>query len=166
MTERGELLLTLLLAALCLATGAMALIPHLVVRDVPIEFEAPNISVAVDGAVARPGIYQLPFRSRVADALELAGGVTSSAETSLVELAATLGPGDTVFVPFQSAGGGEERISINSAAPDRLEGLPGVGPVTAQRIVSGRPYAKLEDLLRVKGIGEKTLERLREYVRL
>lgn len=166
MTQRTELLLTLLLAGLCVVTGALALIPRMFVRTVPIEYEAPDISVAVDGAVAKPGVYRLPFRSRVADALDLAGGVTNQAETSLVDLAATLNPGDRVFVPLISASGGGTRVSVNSAPPDELDELPGVGPVMAERIVAGRPYSKLEDLLRVKGIGEKTLERLRAYVRL
>lgn len=166
MSQRTELLLTLLLAGLSVVTGALAVIPRLLVRTAPIEFEAPDISVAVGGAVMKPGVYQLPFRSLVADALELAGGVTARAETSLVDLAATLGPGERVFVPLQTADGGRERISINSAASDELDELPGVGPVTARRIIEGRPYSKLEDLLRVKGIGEKTLERLRARARL
>ncbi|HEX7002788.1 MAG TPA: ComEA family DNA-binding protein [Trueperaceae bacterium] len=166
MSERGELLLTLLLTGLCLTVGGMALLPRLLVREVPIEFEAPDISVAVDGAVVSPGIYRLPFRSRVADAIELAGGLTPAAETSLVDLAAPLGPGDKVFVPYRTAEGGDQRISVNSATVDELEELPGIGPVTARRIVEGRPYSRLQELLQVKGIGEKTLERLQPHVRL
>ncbi|MEX2534837.1 MAG: ComEA family DNA-binding protein [Trueperaceae bacterium] len=166
MPQRTELLLTLILAGLCVVTGALAVLPRMVVRAAPIEFEAPDISVAVGGAVARPGVYRLPFRSRVVDALELAGGMTAQAETTLVDLAATLGPGDRVHVPLRTAEGGAARISINSASTSELDDLPGVGPVTADRIIAGRPYTRLEDLLRVKGIGEKTLERLRAHVRL
>lgn len=166
MADRTELLLTVVLASACLAVALLATVPRLAVQRTPITFEAPDISVAVDGEVLRPGVYRLPFRSRVVDALELAGGVTDEAEASLIDLAATLGPGERVHVPSRHAAGGAERISVNSAMPAELELLPGVGPVTAARIVAGRPYSRLEDLLRVKGIGEKSLERLREHARL
>jgi competence protein ComEA len=166
MTDRAEQLLTALLATACLVLALLATLPRMTVRHVPIAFEAPDISVSVGGEVERPGVYSLPFRSRVADALELAGGMTDAAEASLVELAATLTTGDSVHVPAKVDGQGAERISLNSAAARELELLPGVGPVTAARIVAGRPYARLEELLRVKGIGEKTLERLRAHARL
>ncbi|MEZ0348015.1 MAG: ComEA family DNA-binding protein [Thermus sp.] len=58
-----------------------------------------------------------------------------------------------------------EPVSLNRASLEELESLPGVGPVLARRIVEGRPYGRVEDLLRVKGIGPATLERLRPYVR-
>jgi competence protein ComEA len=166
MTDRAEQLLTVLLASACLGVALMATLPRMTVRQVPIAFEEPDITVSVAGEVERPGVYRLPFRSRVADALELAGGMTATAEASLLELAATLTTGDSVHVPAKIDGQGAERISLNSAAARELELLPGVGPVTAARIVEGRPYGRLEDLLRVRGIGEKTLERLRAHVRL
>nr|WP_277621330.1 ComEA family DNA-binding protein [Thermus arciformis] len=58
-----------------------------------------------------------------------------------------------------------EPISLNAATLEELEALPGVGPVLARRILEARPYRQVEDLLRVKGIGPATLERLRPYVR-
>lgn len=166
MADRGELLISAVLAALCLLAAAFAIVPRMAVRSVPISIEAPEISVAVGGAVARPGVYRLPLRSRVIDVVELAGGFTAEAETSLVDLAAAVGPGDRVQVPSRYDDSGEERISLNSAPAPALESLPGVGPVTAARIVAGRPYSRLEELLRVKGIGERTLERLRPHLRL
>jgi competence protein ComEA len=166
MSDRAESLLTLLLIGFCLMVALYVGLPRLLPRDVPVRFEAPDIDVSVSGEVARPGVYRLPFRSRVADLVELAGGLTPGAETSLVDLAATLGPGDGVHVPSRASPAGAPRVSVNSAPAGLLETLPGVGPVMALRIVNGRPYSRLDDLLRVAGIGEKTLERLRPFIGL
>lgn len=166
MTDRSELLLTALLAVACLVAAVVAIVPRVAVRRVPIEFAAPDINVTVDGEVAHPGVYRVPFRSRVVDVLALAGGMTAEAETTLVDLAAPLGAGDRVHVPSRSSENSiGRRISVNSAAFEQLLLLPGVGPVTAERIIAARPFPVIEDLLRVKGIGDKTLERLRDHVR-
>ncbi|HET8985480.1 MAG TPA: helix-hairpin-helix domain-containing protein, partial [Trueperaceae bacterium] len=75
--------------------------------------------------------------------------------------------GESIFVPGLAAGDGRAaRVSINSDPPGSLDSLPGIGPVMAARIVAHRPYASLDDLLRVPGIGPRTLERLKPLVTL
>ena len=70
------------------------------------------------------------------------------------------------MVPRLRTESGDIRISLNSATAAELESLPGVGPATARRIIAGRPYGRVDDLIRVSGIGPKTLERLRPRVGL
>ena len=154
------------LVAVCLVLTGINILPRLFVRDVSITVTQPDITVSVTGAVAEPGVYTLAWGSRVADAVEAAGGFTLGAEQSLVNLADPLDTGETVFVPLQRADTGEVRISINSATAAELETLPGVGPATAKSIIFGRPYSALEDLLEVKGIGPKTLEKLQPKIKL
>ncbi len=166
MTPGQEARLTLILLFVCLALAALNLAPRLSVGRSPISHEQPDVTVAISGAVRTPGVYSLPWGARVDELVSAAGGYAAGAEPSLVNLAAQLVTGETVFVPEVSTPVGEVRVSLNSASPEQLESLPGVGPVTARRIVAGRPYARLEELVRVKGIGPKTLERLRPHVRL
>ncbi|HNQ98478.1 MAG TPA: ComEA family DNA-binding protein [Trueperaceae bacterium] len=162
--RRDLLIRVLVLVGLCLAaalgvgTFARRPAPPLVVR--------PPITVAVSGEVVRPGMYEVEFGARVEELLRLAGGFLPTAARSLVQLAAPLTDGQSVVVPALATPGGTERVSLNSADPARLETLPGIGPATARRIVEHRPYARIDDLLRVPGIGPKKLERLRALVTL
>lgn len=163
----SENALTAILAGVCLAGGAVALAPRAFVRLEPLVVEQPPVSVAVAGEVARPGVYQLPFGSRVADAVEAAGGFLPTAARDLLRLAAPVNDGQSVHVPSATAAGtGDPRVSLNSASLAELDSLPGIGPVIAERIVQGRPYATVEELLEVPGIGPATLERLRPLVGL
>ncbi|MCC6223910.1 MAG: ComEA family DNA-binding protein [Thermoleophilia bacterium] len=139
--------------------------------------EAAPLVVHVVGAVRRPGIYRLPEGSRVADAVERAGGATRRAELGLVNLAAPLVDGQQVLVPRRGAGGpatsgapggAPSPLSLSTATLEQLDGLPGVGPVTAQRILDHRerhgPFASVDELDAVPGIGPARLEQLRELV--
>ena len=154
------------LLAVCMTLAGFNLVPRLLVDETPIVLEQRDITVAVSGAVNTPGSYALPWGSRVSDAVAAAGGFTLQAEQSLVNLADPLDAGEAVFVPEVVTETGEVRVSVNSATPAELDTLPGVGPATAAAIVKGRPYNSLEDLLNVKGIGPKTLEKLRPKVKL
>ena len=130
----------------------------------------------VSGEVAEPGLVEVDAEARVADAVARAGGSTRNADLGLVNLAAELHDGQQIVIPEVGAGvpgGGvavDGMIHINSATPSELEQLPGVGPVLAGRIAAYRdengPFATVEDLLDVSGIGEGKLETLRDSVAL
>lgn len=145
------------------------------------ERESPeHVVVHVVGAVRSPGLYRLDDGSRVADALALAGGAMPKAELTAVNLAAPLIDGTQVVVPrvgqaqapAMSAAGATGApagpIRLNTATVDELQGIPGVGPVTAQQIVAFReqngPFRSVDELDAVPGIGPKRLEQLRELV--
>lgn len=173
-----------------LAGVALALVGWWVVRrpaPLPLTLEPPPtpepLLVQVDGAVARPGLYALPPGARVADAVEAAGGFAPQADTQRVNMAARLEDGAWVWIPavtetplpVPTPPAAEApvppslaRININTATAAELEILPGVGPTLAQRIVAYReahgPFASVDDLLAVKGIGPAKLEQLRPYV--
>jgi len=167
LTPAGERLLTGLLLSACLLIGAVAAAPRLAPRVSAPELERGEVVVHVHGQVHEPGTYALPWGSRVADLIAAAGGVTADADTALLALAATLTDGRSVVVPSRTSPDGEVgRIDLNTASQRLLTTLPGVGPVTAERIIAGRPYHRLEDLLRVPGIGPARLEALRERVTL
>jgi competence protein ComEA len=141
------------------------------------------VTVHVSGAVAAPGLVTLRGEARVADAVAAAGGATRNADLAAINLAAPIHDADHVHVPTLGdsgnpeggpAGGGDGSgatsggIDLNGATVAELEELPGVGPVLAERIAAYRdehgPFAAVEDLLDVPGIGEGKLAMLRDSV--
>jgi competence protein ComEA len=139
---------------------------------------SPRAFVHVVGAVRRPGLYRLPQGARVADAVRLAGGVTRSAQLELVNLAAPIADGAQVVVPRRgvaaavgsggTAGVPSAPVHLNSATLEQLDALPGVGPVTAQKILDHRQqhgaFRSVDELDAIPGIGPARLEQLRELV--
>jgi competence protein ComEA len=142
--------------------------------------------VHVAGRVVQPGLQRLPAGARVADALEAAGGPTDDAALDAINLARLLNDGEQLLVPgiddmSASAGGDagpagpsafrpDGTLDLNRASQADLETLPGVGPVTAARIVEHReqhgPFTVLGDLRLVQGIGEKTFQSLVDLLSL
>jgi competence protein ComEA len=137
----------------------------------------PRVVVYVVGAVRRAGIYRLRDGARIADALRRAGGPTRRADLASVNLAAPVVDGQQIVVPARlgpgvSAGAGAApgagaRVSLSAATVDQLDELPGVGPVTAQKIVDWRvthPIRSVDDLDAIPGIGPARIEQLRDLV--
>ena len=134
------------------------------------------LQVYVTGEVANPQqTYNLPAGSRVADAINAAGGPTDNADQDRINLAGLLRDGDQIHLPAIDADDvelptpmGGEKVRINSATQSELESLPGIGPVTAASIIEFREeaggFAALDDLDAVPGIGPATLENLRDLV--
>jgi len=138
-----------------------------------------RLIVDVVGGVRRPGLYRLALGARVADALARAGGLTPKADRTLVNLAAPLADGEQVIVPLRVAGGAGSSGGSSSAAPagpvhlnvatlEQLDALPGVGPVTAQKILDYRDkhgaFGSVDELDAISGIGPARLDQLRDLV--
>jgi competence protein ComEA len=145
------------------------------------------IQVYVSGAVAHPGVYALPWDSRVDDALTAAGNCADDADLIRVNLAERLQDGQQIYVPCRAetvtpelptpvprasstvepspAG---EKININTAGAAELEVLAGIGPVLSQRIVDYRqsngPFRKPEDIKKVSGIGDGIFARIEDHI--
>lgn len=140
--------------------------------------EAERLVVHVAGAVRQPGLYELKEGSRVSDAVARAGGATAKADTAAVNLAAPLADGIQVLIPSRVAGaagagatgvgGVAPRVSLSSATVADLDALPGIGPVTAQKIVDYRSqhggFGAVDDLDAIPGIGPTRIEQLRDLV--
>ncbi len=131
--------------------------------------------VDVAGAVARPGLYHLPSGTRIADAVAAAGGLSAKADSTLVNLAAPLADGEQVLVPVRgaaaAAGGAPSPtapVDLNTATPDQLDALPGIGPATAEKIIAYRqahgPFRAVDELEGVPGIGPSKLAQLKGLV--
>ena len=143
--------------------------------------------VQVAGAVRRPGVYRLRADRRVDDAVREAGGPAAKADLAGVNLAAKVSDGQQVIVPVAGAAGATaptapagaaggaggapgQPLNLNTASPEQLDQLDGVGPATAQKIVAYRQahggFRSVTELDQVPGIGEKKLAALKDRVRV
>ena len=133
------------------------------------------IYVDIAGAIEKPGVYALPIDSRLITALQKAQGLTTLADRYLVaknfNLAKKLTDEEKIYIPFLeeremfvSDSISQTNISINNASQTQLELLPGIGPVTAKKIIDKRPYSDISELLIKKAIGQKTYENILEMI--
>lgn len=156
----------------------------------------PAMRVHVAGAVANPGVYELAAEGRVAEAIQAAGGLLPEADAQSINLAAQLQDGDRLLVPttvppplivtvqVPSRAGAQIAIptqtspgiispttgliNINTATQLELESLPGIGPVTAQKIIDYRvahgPFKDIQAIMEIKGIGPATFEQIKDLI--
>jgi competence protein ComEA len=158
--------------------------PRIVVQQAPIARAAASppvperLVVQLSGEVIAPGVYQLPVGARIEDALKAAGGATESGDIHRLNLAARLADGQQIVVPKRvspllapaadALSPTPGRLNLNVASVAQLDRLPGVGPVTAQRIVAYReqhgPFTSIEQLRQANLVNASTYEKIKELV--
>ena len=174
----------MVLAAIALAVlFAGAMLFHDTEEAVPLDAgarpaEEQQITVYVSGAVVKPGVVAMRKTERVEQAIAVCGGVLPQADLTNVNLAQPLKDGMQIRVPERADAGGsaakmaesDGKIHINTADEKKLDELPGVGPVMAKRIVEYRnehgPFESVDDLTKIRGIGEEKLAKIREKAEL
>lgn len=149
---------------------------------------AAEVYVDVDGAVVRPGVYRLKDGARVSQAIDAAGGLTAEADVTGLNRASKVADGQKIYVPkvgeqqaAAAVGGAESSaattpgvgsssglVNINTASAAELQTLSGIGPSMAQSIIDERTkngaFASVDDLMRVSGIGEKKLAKIKDCI--
>ena len=173
--------LVVLISALFVARGSSQ---EVVAAPIPLEIESvieQTLMIDVAGAVVNPGVYSLPLNARVFEAIKAAGGLKKGADASDVNQARILKDGEQIYIyptsqSFTSSSGTKKTIRkngpimINRASVKEFESLDGIGPVLANRIVAFRkingPFAAIEDLMKVPGIGSSTFAKFKEKLRV
>ena len=146
---------------------------------VAVQIAAPEILVDVTGAVTKPGVYTLAANSRVIDAIKAAGDSAPGADLSTINLARVLSDGEQIYVDATIINSAGKRISktvhsgpinVNRATAAQLDSLDGIGPVIAKRIIEYRkvngPFATVEDLQKVSGIGTAKFAIIKSKLRI
>lgn len=141
------------------------------------ETKVPEVVVDVDGAVVSPGVYRLSGDVRAGDAIAAAGGLNAEADSSRVNLASKISDGQKILVPLKQEQATSEQgdlvslsqdvsslVSINGASEAELDTLPGIGPVTAGKIIAARPYASVEELLSKKAVTKSVFDKIKDLV--
>lgn len=140
-----------------------------------------HIVIDLKGAVEKPGVYTMTDGERVIDAIDKAGGLLPDADENTINLAGLLKDEMVIYIPkigedsaqpvFQTSGvGGENdgKVRVNSATAEELQKLQGIGPSKASAIITYReengPFKTVDEILNVSGIGEKTLENIKDQI--
>ena len=165
---------------------AVAATPTVLASPTPTPSRTPTVLVHVLGAVRSPGVVELPQGARVSDAIAKAGGLTAAADPGELNLAAAVADGSQLVIGTRGRPRGELRgdgveggtgpagssatVSLNTATLEQLDTLPGVGPVTAQKILDWRKehgrFTSVTELQEVDGIGPKTYADIAQNVRV
>lgn len=186
------------LSLLCIALSISILIKSYQV-DKPIQFSSDALeqatvagiltseflTVDIEGAVSKPGVYELPFGSRVEDAITAAGGFSTDADLAMIakvlNRAAKVSDGAKLFIPRVSdrtvvrdesvaveadVPVNSGMVSLNGASQSELEALNGIGPATAKKIIAGRPYQTLEEVVSKKAMSQSLFTKLKDQLSL
>lgn len=138
------------------------------------------IFVDVSGAVNKPGVYKLSLGSRVEEAITAAGGFMETANGEYISkrlnMAQKLSDGSKIYVPFLTenvdslantaiaGANAQSKVNVNTSTQSELEALPGIGPVTASKIISDRPYQSIKELLDKKTISKGVFEKIKDQI--
>ena len=138
-----------------------------------------GVTVDVAGAVVKPGVYTLKGDSRMQDALIAAGGMSAEADRDSIakglNLAAKVVDGAKIYIPKKGEelaaegmqtvmGSADGLVNINGASQSQLESLPGIGQVTAEKIIGNRPYVSIEELVQKKILGQKVFDQIKDKI--
>lgn len=145
---------------------------------------AKKITIDIEGAVEKPGVYTVATEDRIQDALIAAGGLAENADRQWtaqnLNLAAPLTDSAKIYIPAVgeqytgssgssgdssgTLGASSKLVNINQASDSDLDALPGIGAVTAQKIISNRPYQSVQDLLTKKVVGQSEFTKIKDSV--
>ncbi len=137
------------------------------------EEESVQLVVHVAGAVRSPGVYKLPGNSRVVDAIKAAKGLLLNADVRDINFAQPLKDGQKIYFALKTtasmvADSANKTVNINSADKNTLDGLPGIGPSTADKIIEFRKlngsFSSLEDLKQIRGMSDNKIAKLKPYI--
>ncbi len=167
--------------------GSFSLLPEQKLAEIPAESltDVSQIMIKVDiaGAVVKPGVYELKKETRVEELVGEAGGFHRNANPEFVSkslnLSQKLSDSQKIYIPFKGESSGintsestvltpetKGKINVNTASQSVLEELPGVGPSTSSKIIAGRPYTSLNDLLSKKIVGKAVFEKIKDQIEL
>lgn len=150
--------------------------------DIPKEsiLEKTDIFVDVEGAVNKPGVVKIASDSRIEDVIREAGGFDEKVDKQYVARSINLAQkaidGSKIYIPFEGedlvtqsevlgiAGSTDSKVNINASSKSQLEALSGIGPVTAEKIISARPYQSIEELISKKIVGKAVFEKIKDQL--